>query len=374
MTAIPASVPSPAAQPIFIRDAGMLAELVEQWCQLPAVAIDTEFERRRTFYPTPALVQVSDGRHCYLADPLLFGDFNSLCRLLEAPGTLKVLHSCREDLQVLQRLTGIMPAPLFDTQVAAAFLDEALQVGYCRLVGQRLGITLPVDETCSDWTRRPLSPAQVHYATEDVRWLLPLYRQLEQDLRAQQRLNWVLEDCARIPGLLHPKKTLRAILQRLSGCCTSRQALQRLQFLCAWRETRARQENIPRNWLLKEELLLHLANRPPSCLAEMAALPDMAPRLLRHWGDELLALARQQVPLPETSKEVSATAARSVLEQHIRRGVAEHARALSLPSSMLLSRQECRQAAGALLRGGTLPERLQGGWRHSLLGHLLKAP
>ncbi len=368
---------SPAAQtatrPIIIRDAGQLIQLAEEWCRLPAVAIDTEFERRRTFHSVPALVQIADGQRCCLVDPLILRDFSPLRRLLEAPDTLKVLHACREDIQVLQQLAGASPEPLFDTQLAAAFLGDPPQVGYRHLVERRLGITVPDGETCSDWLQRPLRPAQVHYAAEDVRWLLPLYRELERDLKREQRLDWVLEDCARIPELLQPEKTLQAMLQRLSGSCQSVQARERLRLLCAFREAKASQENIPRSWLMKDELLVLLANHPPGFLAEMAALPGFPPRLSRRWGRELLQLlTRPQTAAPEETTRAPANDDCRALEQSIRQGVAERARSLSLSPGLLLSRQECRQAARAVLKSGALPERLQGGWRHSLLGDLLR--
>ena len=360
----------PAAEPVIIRDAKTLAQLTKEWRQLPAIAIDTEFERRSTFYSIPALVQIADGRRHYLVDPLAFDDFSALSELLAAPDTLKVLHACREDLQVLQCLAGVLPRPLFDTQVAAAFLGEQPQISYCRLAEKRLGITAIDGQTCSDWMQRPLTQAQLHYAMEDVRWLLPLQQQLEQDLQVQQRLDWVLEDCARIAVLLQPEQILQSMVQRLSGAGVPAGIRQRLQSLCAWREAQAQQRNIPRTWLLADELLTGLARRPARSMAELTARSGCTPQLLRRSGRELLALlAREPAAVPATAAPAHAC---GTLEKHIRREVAQRAQQLALAPNLLLSRRECRQAAHAMLGNGILPQCLHAGWRRRLLGDLLE--
>ena len=127
----------------WIRDNESLAQFCAEWQQLPFVAIDTEFMRVDTFYPIAGLLQVGDGKRAYLIDPLSINAWQPLAALLENPAVLKVLHACSEDLEVLLRLTGSLPAPMFDTQLAAAYLNLGFSMGYSRLVQSVLGIELP---------------------------------------------------------------------------------------------------------------------------------------------------------------------------------------------------------------------------------------
>ena len=174
-----------------------LAQHCAAWQQLPFVALDTEFMRVDTFYPIAGLLQVGDGERAYLIDPLLIRDWQPFAALLENPALLKVLHACSEDLEVLLRLTGSLPAPLFDTQLAAAYLNLGFSMGYSRLVQAVLGIELPKGETRSDWLQRPLSETQVSYAAEDAVHLAEVYRQLAPQLSAEKTAA-VLEDGAEL--------------------------------------------------------------------------------------------------------------------------------------------------------------------------------
>src|SRR5690606_36097974 len=135
----------------WILDDASLARHCAEWRRLPFVALDTEFMRVDTFYPIAGLLQVGDGQRAYLIDPLEVKDWAPFAELLEDRAVTKVLHSCSEDLEVFLRLTGALPAPLFDTQLAAGYLNIGFSMGYSRLVQEVLGIELPKGETRSDW-------------------------------------------------------------------------------------------------------------------------------------------------------------------------------------------------------------------------------
>ena len=155
----------------WILDDASLARHCAEWRKLPYVALDTEFMRVDTFYPIAGLLQVGDGQRAYLVDPLVVKDWAPFAELLEDPAVTKVLHSCSEDLEVFLRLTGALPAPLFDTQLAAGYLNIGFSMGYSRLVKEVLDIDLPKGETRSDWLQRPLSETQISYAAEDAQHL-----------------------------------------------------------------------------------------------------------------------------------------------------------------------------------------------------------
>lgn len=171
----------------WIRDDASLAQQCREWRTQPYLALDTEFMRVDTFYPAAGLVQVGDGRQEWLIDPLLIQDWSPFAELLEDERVVKVLHACSEDLEVFLRLTGSLPVPLFDTQLAAAYLGMAHSMGYSKLVKEVLDIDLPKDETRSDWLQRPLTEMQMRYAADDVQHLAQVYLALDARLSEEKR-------------------------------------------------------------------------------------------------------------------------------------------------------------------------------------------
>lgn len=283
----------------WVLDDAHLARLCAEWRQLPFVAVDTEFMRVDTFYPIAGLVQVGDGQRAYLIDPLAVRDWLPFAALLQDAQVVKVLHACGEDLEVLSRLTGRLPAPLFDTQLAAGYLNLGFSMGYSRLVHAVLGLDLPKEETRSDWLQRPLSEMQVRYAAEDVQHLAELYCALLPKLSDEKR-DWVLEDGAELVANLQretdPDEAYREVKQawRLKP-----QQLAVLRTLTAWREREARARNLPRNRVLREASLWPLARTQPKDLVTLARIEDMHPRSVRQDGETLLALIRAAASLPE---------------------------------------------------------------------------
>ncbi|MBA2239532.1 MAG: ribonuclease D, partial [Lysobacter sp.] len=175
------------------------ADLAAHFTTAPArIGFDTEFIRERTYWPQLALVQIATGDAVLLVDPLAPGMNEALAPILDNPAILKVMHSASEDLIAFKRACGTVPAPLFDTQVAAALAGVAAGIGYQKLVMETLGVALEKGETRSDWLRRPLSPSQLQYAADDVRHLFALHDALRGGLEALGRLAWCQEDCARM--------------------------------------------------------------------------------------------------------------------------------------------------------------------------------
>ncbi|HEX5842407.1 MAG TPA: ribonuclease D, partial [Pseudomonas sp.] len=250
----------------WIVDDASLAQHCATWRSLPFVAVDTEFMRVDTFYPIAGLLQVSEGERAYLIDPLLISDWSPFADLLQDQAVVKVLHACSEDLEVFLRLTGSLPAPLFDTQLAAGYLNLGFSMGYSRLVQAVLNIELPKGETRSDWLQRPLSETQISYAAEDVLHLAEVYGALKQQL-SEEKYAWVLEDGAElVAGLGREVDPELAYREAKLAWKLSRQQLAVLQALCAWRELQARVRNQPRNRVLREHSLWPLARTQPDNL------------------------------------------------------------------------------------------------------------
>ncbi|MFF7708247.1 ribonuclease D [Pseudomonas sp. NPDC007930] len=289
----------------WVRDDATLAAQCQQWRALPFIAVDTEFMRVDTFYPQAGLVQVSDGRSAWLIDPLCIDQWAPLAELLADTAVLKVLHACSEDLEVLLRLTGAVPLPLFDTQLAGAYLNLGFSMGYSRLVQEVLGLELPKGETRSDWLQRPLADAQVDYAAQDALHLAELYTALAPRL-GEQKHAWVQADGEELVQQLTREVDPRELYRdaKLAWKLAPRQ-LAVLRELCAWRELEARRRDVPRNRILKESTLWPLARFQPDNLTAMAKIEDMHPRTLRHDGETLLELIQQALLTPEAERPAS---------------------------------------------------------------------
>ncbi|MDE1168873.1 MAG: ribonuclease D [Pseudomonas sp.] len=360
----------------WIRDDESLARQCAEWQSLPYVAIDTEFMRVDTFYPIAGLVQVGDGTRAWLIDPLTIKQWQPLAELLENPTLIKVVHACSEDLEVLLRLTGSLPAPLFDTQLAAAYLNLGFSMGYSRLVQAVLNIELPKGETRSDWLQRPLSETQISYAAEDAVHLAEVFEKLRPQL-SDEKFAWVLEDGAELVAQLRREVDPYELYRDAKlAWKLSRAQLAVLRELCAWREHEARARDLPRNRIVREHALWPLAKTQPDNLQALAKIEDMHPRTVRQDGDFLLKLIKQAGSVgpdqwPPAVPEPLPIEAAAVLKQLRAIGQAEGERLGIAPEVMLR-----KKTLEALLKSGypdgpyQLPESLRG-WRRERMGQAL---
>jgi ribonuclease D len=376
LTGAPAS---PLAE--LVTDSPGLAAAARAWEGKGALALDTEFVRERTFFPRLGLVQLSDGDAVALVDPLAIGDLSPLMAALGAGGPVKVLHSASEDLEVLYRAYGIVPEPLFDTQIAAALAGLGASLGYQKLVATVFGVELPKGETRTDWLARPLSPAQLAYAAEDVAYLPALYERLSAELDRLGRLAWAWEDSAALAaGLARLDEDPElAYLRRKGAGRLNRRQLAALRALAAWREREARRRDLPRSFVLKEDLLLALAIRRPAAPRELARLPALDPRQAARDGTIWLELIRQAEALPEDElppepARLPITPGFRELETALRGVVARRATELGLPGEVLAP----RRTLDAILKSAAMdPEprlpRELAGWRREVVGEDLLA-
>ncbi|MBA1272608.1 ribonuclease D [Stutzerimonas azotifigens] len=360
----------------WVREDAHLARLSAEWRALPYVAVDTEFMRVDTFYPIAGLVQVGDGQCAYLIDPLTISDWSPFAQLLEDTSVVKVLHACSEDLEVLLRLTGSLPTPLFDTQLAAGYLNIGFSMGYSRLVQSVLGLELPKGETRSDWLQRPLSEMQVRYAAEDAQHLAELYEALLAKLPDDKRA-WVLEDGAELVANLQREVDPDELYRDAKlGWRLNRQQLAVLRVLTAWRERQARERNQPRNRILREHSLWPLARYQPADLTALARIDDMHPRTIRQDGETLLALIREAAATPpsqwpEALPEPLPLEASAALKKLRAVGQREAERLGIAPELMLR-----KKVLESLLKSGfpdgpyRLPDSLKG-WRREKMGQAL---
>ena len=258
------------------------------------LALDSEFHRTNTFYPQAALLQFNDGKHTFLIDPLAISDFSPIRDLLTAPDIVKVVHAASEDLLVFNQLIGVLPRPLFDTQVAASLLGHGLSVGYSNLVNDLLGVELDKGQTRSDWLQRPLSDSQLKYAEQDVVHLASIYLKLRAELSALNRLDWLYQECeTALRDAEEFENYDDYYLKVKSVWQLDRKGLAILKSLCCWREQESRKRDRPRNHIVKERALFDIAKWQPKGDDELRRIKEISHRCVKQYGEILLDIVAE---------------------------------------------------------------------------------
>ncbi|MFT4863214.1 MAG: ribonuclease D [Pseudohongiellaceae bacterium] len=240
-----------------------------------AIALDTEFMRTNTFYAKIGLLQLATPTALYLVDPLPIPDWSAFNRLISCPSVSIVVHSASEDLNLLLTHCGVIPVNLFDTQIAAAFLGLGFSLSYQALVEGQLGVRIEKEETRSDWLRRPLSDKQLHYAANDVLYLLEIADKLQLQLQELNRLAWFKDECDVIlqnAKLVESESYWAILYSNISNAWRlSDKGLSYLRKLCIWREEESRRRDRPRSWVAKDGDLQALATAAASMESLSAA-------------------------------------------------------------------------------------------------------
>jgi ribonuclease D len=357
----------------LIQDPGHLEEALFRLRGADRLALDTEFMRESTYHPQLCLVQIGTESDCCLIDPLARLDLEPLHELLQDRSKLKILHAARQDLEVLHLSGGSVPGPLFDTQVAAALLGFPPQVGYAELVARQLGHSIDKGQTRTDWSRRPLTPAQLAYAADDVRHLLTLHTDLQASLAAKGRVAWMAEEAATYENPALYRTDPAAAWRRLKGLNRLQPAEQSTaRALAEWRERRAIESNKPRGWILADEALYAIAARAPRSVHSLESIPSLPPGVVRKRGEELLELVEAAradesgVPLsaPRRPSPEEMTLAGKLLQ--IVRDVAAE---LEIGPEVLATRKDIE----AIAFGSVAPadSTLLHGWRRQVIGEKL---
>ncbi len=362
----------------WIDSDDLLRELLTQLQGADWLAVDTEFVRTDTFYPVPGIVQLYDGRQVYLVDALKIDDWSPLNTIFSNPKILKVLHACGEDLELFYSLDIQQPQPLFDTQVAAALLGGDLNEGLQSLVSGHLGLVLDKHQTRSDWTLRPLSDEQIHYAKEDVIVLLPLYQRLKAELEAAQKYDLALAEGELVArNAAAPVSSERYYLKVRGAWKLRRHAQELLADLATWREKEAKLRNVPRRRIIADDDLIQVAQTRPENQAKLVRCTSMRAGQLRKFGDEILDIVQShnvdrednpefvmiRPPLPKSTKE---------LYQNTRDKAQSVASDLGVHPGLLASRSMLEELVHWFIKGkeGGKPSLLQS-WRGEMVGRQL---
>jgi ribonuclease D len=357
-------------QPI-ITTSTALAELAAHLESCEHVGLDTEFLRERTYRAELCLVQLSSPSDAACVDPLALTDLTPLARMLTAPGITKVMHASRQDVEVLFPIAGLV-RPLFDTQIAAALTGLPAQIGYGELVRRLLGRDLSKSHTRTDWSRRPLSPEQIEYALDDVRYLLPLKSQLEEQLERSGRLTWLAEELRELEDARNIVAEPEDAWLRVKGLRALDPARERLaQLLAAWRERRAIERNRPRGWILDDAALRDIVMQVPRSAEALAAIPEFPAGVLKHCGTELLECVRAAEvpdPAPPINTRSRPDPVKATLVKKLAALNQAIAAELGLSPEVLATRRDLEQLADGRRDVGVLR-----GWRRDVVGERMLA-
>ena len=262
--------------PLITKTDELLA-LVERLAGHPFVAVDTEFMRENTYWPDLCLIQVASGEEAAAIDPKADIDLKPLLDLLvDQEDVLKVFHAGGQDLEIIHNLTGKVPHPMFDTQIAAMALGHGEQIGYSNLIESLLGHSLDKGARFTDWGRRPLDKRQIDYAIADVTHLSAIFPRMVEKLKRTGRGAWLDEEMERLADpssfAFEPKDAWK----RLKLPSRNATVLGRLKALAAWRETEARSKNLPRGRIVKDDTLTEIVLHPPKTQDDLGRIRGLS--------------------------------------------------------------------------------------------------
>lgn len=356
----------------YVDNSQSLSDLCQQLAGSQWLAVDTEFHREKTYYPELCLIQVANDDIIACVDPLAVDDLTPLLDLFYSEDMTLVFHAARQDLELFFLLRDSLPAHVFDTQLAATVLGYGDQIGYGNLVKQCLNVDLDKAHARTDWRQRPLSSEQLEYAADDVRYLRSLYHQLNDKLTETGRRTWLKEDFAALSAVKTYQEDPNKSWLRIKGAGRLKPAqLAVLQQLGAWREQRAVKHNLPRRWVLKDDVMLDLARFAPASTEAMKKIRGMEQRDIDRHGKAILEAIEKGKAVPKSEWPVIKRPTPLSNQQDA-----------VVDALMALLRQRCdeqnitpvavasRKDVEALVRGEDTS--LQQGWRHEIVGQQLE--
>jgi len=305
----------------LITTTDALNEACRRLAAHPFVTVDTEFLRESTYYPQLCVAQLASPDEAVVVDALAPGiDLQPFFDLMGNENVLKVFHAARQDIEIVWHRAGLIPHPVFDTQIAAMVLGHGDSISYDQLVQRITGDTLDKSSRFTDWTRRPLSKTQIEYAISDVTHLRDVYRKLSADLEKRGRIEWLSEEM----DVLTSPETYRMdpdqAWQRLRSRVRKPKELAVLMEVAAWREREAKARDIPRGRVLKDDLVADIAIQAPTTIEKLASLRSVPKGFERSkWGLEIpdvvkRGLARDPKSLPVMERAKPAQNGTAIVE------------------------------------------------------------
>ena len=339
--------------------------------------IDTEFLREKTYFSKLCLIQVNtDGGEPFYLDPLDEGeDIQPFYDLLMDKDVVKVMHAGRQDLEIFYHMLGDVPPNLFDTQIAAALLGYGDQVAYAALVNRICKVELDKGHQFTDWSRRPLSDSQIKYALNDVEYLPELYKKLRTDLEAKGRMTWLEESQQTLSDASTYSIDPETIWQRIKMRSDKPKHLVVLQALAQWREERAVNKDMPRNFILKDDTLCEIAMTQPKDQKALGRVRGLSESQAQGWmGKELMkvmcsALERPQDSWPTRKKAKPFDTALNPVLDMVRLLLKAKAVEAGLSPTLIATTDDLK---GYVLNSDDPEHPLNNGWRYKIFGHAVQ--
>lgn len=345
------------------------------------IAIDTEFVRVDTYFPELSLVQIQDCLgEAAIIDPIAIQDnansdkpLHALVELLANESVLKVFHSARQDIEVLYQLENRLPAAIFDTQIASIFRKHGDIAGFARVIANELNTQLEKSQTRTNWHHRPLTDKQIDYALDDVRFLAPLYEKYLAELTPAQ-LTAVSEDCQALLNESLYKPNPNNAGAKVSGTRGLKgKGLAIVNSLASWRETYAIAQNQPKKWVMSDEVIVHIAKRPPQTVQALYKVPNIKSSAVKAHGEQWIALIDEVFNL--AAEDYPSVPAKPLKETHQEEIMLHLANAylhqVALDYNMNASHLINKNQLLSLMRAPNQSHLT--GWRQALIGEPLQA-
>ena len=358
---------------MYIDNQESLEAFVERARSSSVLAIDTEFLREKTYYARLCLLQLATDEEVAIVDPFVVDDLHVLVPLLSDPGIVKLFHAGGQDLEILYREVGMLPEPIFDTQVAAALLGHTQQIGYGALVHSICGVNLKKVDSYTDWSRRPLSESQLDYAADDVAYLPGIYREMCAMLDERGRRDWLAPDFAELSDPARYEADPRQRFRRLKRVSSlSRRQLSAAREVAAWREEQAARRDVPRKWVITDEQIVEACKREARTIDELFMVRGMREKLPTRDARAVAALVARGLDAPQDEWPVLDRASKSepnvdaqldLMEAVVRLRARENGIALQTLAS--------RDDLARLARGYRDDVDVLRGWRRSMVGEEL---
>lgn len=285
---------------MLIDDDSQLKAFVKRCCTSPYMAIDTEFLREKTYYARLCLIQVAIEGEVAIIDPFAIKDITLLNDALTSPDVVKIFHASSQDIEILYHETGVVPRPVFDTQVAAALLGKSQQASYSSLVSSYCSVNLPKKDSFTDWSQRPLKDSQIRYAADDVVYLPQIYYDMVEVLNEKNRLHWLDEAFEEISSPekyeIKPEERYRK-LRRVNQLNAQQMAAAR-EF-AAWRELKAQKINVPRKWIVSDEQIVEACRREARTIDELFMVRGMRESLRAEDARQAVACIKKGLSCPK---------------------------------------------------------------------------
>ncbi len=285
---------------MLIDDDSQLKAFVKRCCTSPYMAIDTEFLREKTYYARLCLIQVAIEGEVAIIDPFAIKDITLLNDALTSPDVVKIFHASSQDIEILYHETGVVPRPVFDTQIAAALLGKSQQASYSSLVSSYCSVNLPKKDSFTDWSQRPLKDSQIRYAADDVVYLPQIYYDMVEVLNEKNRLHWLDEAFEEISSPekyeIKPEERYRK-LRRVNQLNAQQMAAAR-EF-AAWRELKAQKINVPRKWIVSDEQIVEACRREARTIDELFMVRGMRESLRAEDARQAVACIKKGLSCPK---------------------------------------------------------------------------